>query len=354
MKKITIYAVLFFASFAAICQNIIELKEVGKQTVVNHNYNVNNSKIPTDTICIDDFFAVGQPIFYFEDFGYTFGTSWDSIGNPQSPECAQGFLMTFTGGYNIEEVLIWTGAKDKSSTSSGSSIDVKITKIDGTSSYGSGGTAQYSINCPKSVLGSTTVLWDDIDTVDFTIAHFTSPVYVSFDYAVTVNFDNFYTNGDTIGINSSAMSGGSAINGIEYTWWKYRPSSGNPFWVELSHVFSVSGSPIDICYAIFPVVNASAGIVDGSSNYINGLQLGQNTPNPSIIGTSIPYAVEKTANIKLEIFDVRGNLVMTIDEGMRNQGNYSISLNNEIASGTYYYSLVSGKNRLTKKMIISK
>ena len=73
-----------------------------------------------------------------------------------------------------------------------------------------------------------------------------------------------------------------------------------------------------------------------------------------MIGTSIPYAVEKAANVKLEIFDVRGNLVMTIDEGMKTQGNYSISLNNELASGTYYYSIVSGKNRLTKKMIISK
>jgi hypothetical protein len=354
MKKIIVITALLISTLAVTSQNIINVKEAGIKTPLFNNYNVNPSKTPTDTICLDDFFNIGQPSIYGDYFGYTFGTSWDSASNPQSPEIAQGFLMTFTGGYNIEEALIWTGAKDKSSTSSGSSIDVKITKIDGTSSYGPGGTGTYSIDCPNTVLGSATVLWDDIDTSDFTIVQFATPVYVTTDYAITVNFDNFYTNGDTIGIVCSEQGGGSAINGIEYTWWKYRPSTGNSFWAELSHIFTVSGSPIDVCYAIFPVVNASTGIVDGSDNFINGLQLGQNSPNPAFSKTSIPYAVNETSNIILEIYDIKGNLIMTIDEGTRTSGRYSIELNNKLASGVYYYSLVSGKNRLTKKMVFSK
>ncbi len=352
MKKIFVFTILSIASFAIMSQNIIQPQEVIMKKTLEKNYNF--LKIPTDTICLNEFFNLGQATIYgYNPYGYIFGTGWGSDNTPKAPEIAQGYVMTFSGGYNIEEALIWVADKSKISAN-GSSINVKVSKIDGTSQY-SGSSGSFTISCPNTVLTSTTVSWTDIDTTDFTVVPFSTPVYVTSDYAIVVNFDNFYSNNDTIGIVCSADGGGSAINGIEYTWWKYRPTSGNPFWAQLSHIFTSSGgAPIDVCIAIFPVVDANAGIVDGSSNFINGLQLGQNSPNPAITGTIIPYAVEKTSEIKLEIYDVRGNLIRTINEGIKTSGSYTINLNDKLVPGTYYYSIVAGKNRLTKKMIFSK
>jgi len=357
MRKNLLIAVLMLLSFSMFAQNIIQVQEAGVRKDLGQMSS--SVKVPTDTIFIDDFFNLGQPSIYgYNPLGYIFGTAWDTAGNPKAPEVAQGYIMNFTGGYNIEEVLVWVA--DKSQTSgTGSNMTVKIAKINGTSTYGPSGGPTNTISCPNTVMGTAVVDWADIDSGAnindaITIATFNPPVYVNTDYAVVLNFDNFYTNNDTIGVVCSEDGGASLINGIEYTWWKYRTTSGSTFWAQLSHIFNIAGTPMDVGIAIFPIVNASAGIVDGSNNFINGLQLGQNSPNPAVTGTSIPYSIEKAANVKMEIFDTKGNLVKTIDEGMKNAGSYEIYLTNELASGTYYYSLNAGGNRLTKKLTFTK
>ncbi|HRS53109.1 MAG TPA: T9SS type A sorting domain-containing protein [Bacteroidales bacterium] len=357
MKKQLFFTVISLFSFFLFSQNLINTENIVYKKSIDYKHYY--TKTPTDTIFIDDFFNVGQPSIYgYNPYGYIFGTGWDAAGGPKAPEIAQGYIMNFTGGYNIEEAMIWVAAKDKVSAT-GSDLTVKVAKIDGTSTYGPSGGPTNTISCPGTVLGTTTILWNDIDTGNnindaITIATFNPSIYVTSDYAIVVNFDQFYTNNDTIGIVCSADGGGSAINGIEYTWWKYRPASGNPFWTQLSHVFSSSGNPLDVGIAIFPIVNASAGVVDGSDKFINGIQLGQNSPNPAIVNTTIPYAIEKNSNVKMEIFDIKGHLVMTINEGFKKAGHYTITISNELAPGTYYYSLVTDNNRLTKKMTLIK
>ncbi len=67
-----------------------------------------------------------------------------------------------------------------------------------------------------------------------------------------------------------------------------------------------------------------------------------NAPNPFNPLTTVNYAVANRAEITLGVFDVRGRLVRTLDEGMRQPGQHSASWNGRddagqaVPSGTYF------------------
>ena len=78
--------------------------------------------------------------------------------------------------------------------------------------------------------------------------------------------------------------------------------------------------------------------------------LGQNFPNPFNPETWIPYQLEKSADIVLQIYDTSGGIVRTIDLGFKSQGFYMTrstaaywdgrnNMGEQVASGVYFYSL---------------
>jgi len=101
------------------------------------------------------------------------------------------------------------------------------------------------------------------------------------------------------------------------------------------------------------IADVSTGIT-GSDNFIGGIQLSQNYPNPSANGiTVINYALNQNFdNVTLELMDINGKLIETVNEGSKVIGNYTIQLQNHLAAGTYIYSLKADGFRFTKKMIV--
>ncbi|NTW32335.1 MAG: T9SS type A sorting domain-containing protein [Bacteroidetes bacterium] len=106
-------------------------------------------------------------------------------------------------------------------------------------------------------------------------------------------------------------------------------------------------------YEAWIIAESSYGIV-GSDTYLNGIQLSQNYPNPSVNGTTtINYALNKSFNnISIEIMDVNGKIINVINEGSKSIGTYSTQISNHLASGVYFYSLNADGYRFTKKMVI--
>ena len=87
----------------------------------------------------------------------------------------------------------------------------------------------------------------------------------------------------------------------------------------------------------------------------SGFSLSQNYPNPFNPTTEIEFAVAKTGMTTLKIFDLLGREVATIVNENLAAGSYKIGFNaNNLASGTYVYSLVSGDFRMNKKMLLLK
>ncbi|MBM3234683.1 T9SS type A sorting domain-containing protein [Candidatus Poribacteria bacterium] len=91
----------------------------------------------------------------------------------------------------------------------------------------------------------------------------------------------------------------------------------------------------------------------------------QNYPNPFNPETWIPFELAQDASVTISIYNVKGQLIRTIELGNQKAGIYVAedkaaywngkdSLGEKVASGMYFYTLQAGKFRTTRKMVIMK
>jgi hypothetical protein len=89
-------------------------------------------------------------------------------------------------------------------------------------------------------------------------------------------------------------------------------------------------------------------------------ELAQNRPNPFNPTTTIDFYIDKPGEVKLEVFNVLGQLVKTLIDRSMAPGQYSVvwdgtdTEGSRMASGVYLYRLKSGDANLTKKMVLLK
>ena len=83
--------------------------------------------------------------------------------------------------------------------------------------------------------------------------------------------------------------------------------------------------------------------------------LNQNYPNPFNPTTSISYSIASAGKVNLKIFDVSGREILTLVDQMQTPGNYQVTFNaKNLSSGFYFYTLIKGTERMTKKMLLVK
>ena len=82
-----------------------------------------------------------------------------------------------------------------------------------------------------------------------------------------------------------------------------------------------------------------------------------NYPNPFSVSTTIKYRIEKTANVKLSVFNIMGKEVAVLVNEKMQEGSYSVEWNgttmsgSTVPSGIYFYNLQNGTESITKRMI---
>lgn len=80
-------------------------------------------------------------------------------------------------------------------------------------------------------------------------------------------------------------------------------------------------------------------------------ELGQNYPNPFNNSTVIPFALNKSQNIKVQVWDTNGRLVSTLFDGRMRAGSHELNWNTEgMTSGIYVYTLETAHERYVGKM----
>ncbi len=84
---------------------------------------------------------------------------------------------------------------------------------------------------------------------------------------------------------------------------------------------------------------------------VNGFRLHQNYPNPANGTTTIEYTLSESARVKLSIYDITGKMVRNVVHENQFKGDHSVTVNG-LKQGIYFYQLIAGENRDTKKMII--
>ena len=93
--------------------------------------------------------------------------------------------------------------------------------------------------------------------------------------------------------------------------------------------------------------------------------LAQNFPNPFNPETWIPYQLSKATEVKIDIYDVSGHLVRSLDLGWQPTGSYMTpssaaywdgknAVGERVASGIYFYTLQTSDFAATRRMVILK
>ena len=104
-----------------------------------------------------------------------------------------------------------------------------------------------------------------------------------------------------------------------------------------------------------PFIDLGVSVEQLDSQIPNGFSLAQNYPNPFNPTTTITFELNKESSVKLNIYNIAGELVQTILSSDLAAGTYKVNFDaSQLSSGTYIYSLITGDQRLTKKMTLIK
>ena len=103
-----------------------------------------------------------------------------------------------------------------------------------------------------------------------------------------------------------------------------------------------------------PVTQYVTTGIENNNEAVN-FGLYQNYPNPFNSETNIKIDIKKSAVTTLKVYDISGKEVMTLLNEKLIPGRYIVKFNGYgLSSGIYYYTLISGDLKETKKMILLK
>jgi hypothetical protein len=87
----------------------------------------------------------------------------------------------------------------------------------------------------------------------------------------------------------------------------------------------------------------------------NQIALQQNYPNPFNPSTTISYTLQKAQQVQLEVFNIQGRKVATLQHGKMSAGSHHLRFDaSKLASGIYIYRLKTAEQSLTRQMVLIK
>jgi hypothetical protein len=105
----------------------------------------------------------------------------------------------------------------------------------------------------------------------------------------------------------------------------------------------------------FHLYRGSVGIKQISSVVPSEYKLYQNYPNPFNPRTRIQYSVVSSKNVSLIVYDILGKEVETLVNEKQSPGVYEVTFNaGNLSSGIYFYTLISGDFKATKRFVLIK
>lgn len=96
------------------------------------------------------------------------------------------------------------------------------------------------------------------------------------------------------------------------------------------------------------------------ANALKLFTLLQNYPNPFNPSTTIEYKIPEPGIVKILIYDIRGQLVKTVENNFKKAGNYKLTWNSEnefgqkVSSGIYLLQAKFNSKMLLKKIMLIK
>lgn len=107
-----------------------------------------------------------------------------------------------------------------------------------------------------------------------------------------------------------------------------------------------------ILYLDQMVVREKATGIDANNSLVTTLNA---FPNPASNVVIFSYALASESNVTINITDITGKVVASINEGTKASGSYTTQFNTAaLSAGTYFYSVVTNNGTATKKLVITK
>jgi len=80
-----------------------------------------------------------------------------------------------------------------------------------------------------------------------------------------------------------------------------------------------------------------------------------NYPNPFNPTTEISFTLKNSNNVKLAVYNTKGELISTVIESFLNAGDHSVKFDaSELNAGVYYYTLETASTKVSNKMVLVK
>jgi hypothetical protein len=135
----------------------------------------------------------------------------------------------------------------------------------------------------------------------------------------------------------------------------------NPDYVEFKaiHLSRIGGGKRKIANNVIEPDTVSSIIIKRTNAVSDQFYLAQNYPNPFNPATKIQYSLNKDGHVRLSIYSILGNHILTLVDNYQSRGNYEIefssaALAEQFSSGVYFYTLSQNNSKQTKKMIFTK
>ncbi len=199
--------------------------------------------------------------------------------------------------------------------------------------------AQYSLMTLSSRTGNSGMVWDGTTTVHNNWG--TSPTLMDRAF-ITIQVD---IKADSIKIYPLTELG--SVSQYSTT---YYPGSDNKFVVRLDQ---------DLDQTTWFGVESFGSVVsvpiESQNDLPKSYQLNQNYPNPFNPVTNIRYALPKTSEVEIHIYNTLGQQLKVINQGVKSAGWYDLQIDmTEFASGLYYYQIKTDNFVQTRKMVLMK
>ncbi|MFY9452291.1 MAG: T9SS type A sorting domain-containing protein, partial [Bacteroidales bacterium] len=175
---------------------------------------------------------------------------------------------------------------------------------------------------------------------------FTNPVYISSDFCIVADFSVLRSSQDTDVLVWDAIGN---VLGMGFSQVCSDPNTY--YWYACNYFFSFgSGGTLDANMSLFLIVEKGSDV--NSNSYFQGMQLTfpNLTSDPELI---VQFALQNASNTSIDIISVNGQLVRSIDLGMKEAGSHHTTIDiSNLQSGMYFVSLNSQGSRLIKKLVI--
>lgn len=127
-------------------------------------------------------------------------------------------------------------------------------------------------------------------------------------------------------------------------------------YIILGRTRTIGGSDYDLyVIRLGPDTLIYSGVNQENNLIPNAITLGQNYPNPFNARTVIEYSLSSQSFVTIEIFDILGDKIVTLAEGIKPAGNHQAIWDASVqASGIYFYSIKVGDKVETKRMLLLK